>query len=477
LKIETQPLEGHQVQLTVEIEPSVFEEAKIRAAKKIARKVKIPGFRPGKAPYAVILRYAGEESITEEAMEVLIDDVYPKVIEESGIEPYGPGKLNEIKGMEPPVLEFIVPLKATVELGDYLSVKIPYELKEISDQEVEDVITRLLDQQAIIEAVERPAAEGDLVVVSVKGEKLGVDGDASLIDDRAVTINIKTETDDSTGEWPFPGFSRKLVGLSVNDERSFEYSYSDDYTYESLRGVAAKFDIHVNEVKSRSLPEVNDEFAQSVGEFASLDDLRTQIRKDLETHALQDYHDNYDQKVIEEIIGLSTIKFPDMMLDREVEDVIDQLKNRLQRQNMDLDLYLKTRKMDMEALKVETRPVAEKRLKRTLTLLELAEVENIKLDPGELQAETTRTLDQFARVMPEKDFRKLTARDGTSNLIGNIMMEMVIDKTLERIRSLSRGIAPEAEAIVEELPVSVDETDEPISEPEIGETASTTTEE
>ena len=452
MKIETQPLEGHQVQLTVEIEPSLLEEAKVRAAKKIARKVKVPGFRPGKAPYAVVLRFAGEEAIAEEAIEILVEDVYPKIIEESGIEPYGPGSLKDIKSMEPPVFEFVVPLKATVELGDYASVQLPYELEPVPDTRVEEVLSRLREQQAVIETVERPAGETDLVVVKLDAERLDSAEEKAFIEDRTVTIDIKSEEADSTGEWPFPGFSRKLLGLKAGDQQSFEYQYPEDYIQESQRGANVRFEVQVNEVKSRTLPELNDEFAQAVGEFAALEDLRSAILKDVETHERSEYNDEYDEKVMDGVIELSSIKFPTQMLDSEVEDVIRSLDSRLKRQGMDLELYLKTRGMDMEALKAETRPIAEKRLKRTLVLLELAEKENIRVDQEELQLETSRTLEQFARVMPEKDFKKLTARDGTTNLVGNIMMEMVITKTTDRLRSIAQGIVPEiTEAEMQEL--------------------------
>ena len=126
MKIETQELENHRVKLTVETDSAPLEQAKRQAATKLAKRTKIPGFRPGKAPYAMVVKHLGDTVILEEAIEILIDDLYPKVIEEAGVKTYGPGKLDEITSLEPPTFAFIVALAPTVVLGDYRAIRIPY---------------------------------------------------------------------------------------------------------------------------------------------------------------------------------------------------------------------------------------------------------------------------------------------------------------------------------------------------------------
>jgi trigger factor len=143
LKIDTQTTEDHQVKLRVEVEPEQLETAKRRAARQIAKKAKIPGFRPGKAPYHIIERFAGEAAILEDAMDILVQDVYPKALDEIDIKPFGPGTLENIASTDPPVFEFVVPLEAEIELGDYHSLRLPYELKEVTDQDVEKVLENI----------------------------------------------------------------------------------------------------------------------------------------------------------------------------------------------------------------------------------------------------------------------------------------------------------------------------------------------
>jgi trigger factor len=169
--------------------------------------------------------------------------------------------------------------------------------------------------------------------------------------------------------------------------------------------------------------------------------LLTKIHEDLENHALETYNEEYDQQVLTEVTNQSVIKYAPQMLEREIDNVIAQLSDRLSQQNLELELYLKMRKMDMEALRGETRPVAEERLKKTLVLLNLSDVEKIQVKPEDVQAETTRTLEVMSRVLPEKEARRLSDRNVVSNLVGNIMMDMVTKQTVERLRDIARGQA------------------------------------
>jgi len=471
LNIDVERREDHQAKLTVEVESSTFEAAKQRAARHISQHTKIPGFRPGKAPYPVVLRLVGEEAIIEEAVELLVSEIYPKALDEAGVEPYGPGSLEALKSTNPPIFEFLVPLKAEVELGDYESVQQAYELAGVPEQDVETLLNNLVEQHAIIEPAERPVQEGDLVYIKLsamnqqpkEGEK------ETLIEERSLPVNVMAEDGDNTMEWPFPGFSRKLVGLAAGDEASLEYAYPEDTAFSAFKGISAKFMVMVESVKLRVLPDLDDEFAQSVGEFPTLEALRAQIRKNLEEQNEMDYNQEYDEQVLDQVVERSVIKYPPQMLDHEIDHVIEHLGERLERQGMSMDLYLKSRQMEASALREEASPVAESRLKRSLVLLELAETMKIEVTPDDLQEETNRTLEGFARQMSEKDFRKFVSkRENASGLIENIMMDMVIQRTQERLRNMARGLEP----TLEESPVvPEEESPQQLSESEVAESS------
>ena len=445
MKIDKQILDDHQVKLVVEADQEPFDDAKQRAARKLAKKVKIPGFRPGKAPYPVIVRHIGESAIVEEAIEILVNDIYPDAITQAEIEPYSIGSLENIPSLDPPIFEFVIPLKAEVELGNYKEIRLPYTQPTIDEANVEEVIDNLLERQAIIEPVEVPAQDGNLVRIRLEGVKATPrDGESPvLVSDRELPVVIEAAEEDQT-EWPFPGFSRHLLGLSAGEQKELEYTFPDDTEFDNLKGEKALFKVSIEQVNTRTLPELDDEFASSVGDYATLEDLRTAIREELEGQAEQSYNEGYDEELIDQIVDISSIKYPPQMLEQEIENVINRLENNLAQQGLDMDLYLKSRQMDADALKEEVTPVAETRLQKSLVLLELADEEDIQIEPDDLQTATNRTLGEMSSYMQEKDFQRMLRTDeARSNLVGNVMIDMLIDRTQTRIRDIARGLFEE----------------------------------
>lgn len=447
MKIEKQFTEDHQAKLIVELEPQHLEAAKQRAARKIAQKVKIPGFRPGKAPYPVILRTVGEAAILDEAMEFLVNENYPKIIEEAGIKPYGPGSLENIQKMDPPTLEFLVPLDAEVTLGNYQSVRFPYELKPVTDEDVEQTVEDLRDRLAVFEPVERAAEEGDQVYIHLSSERKEVKEGQSLtlIKDREVPVTINPAEKDATKEWPYPGFSRTLLGLKAGDEKVVEYTYPEDAYLESLRSTAAIFRIKIDDIKLRKLPELNNEFAQSVGEFETMEDLRKMVRENLERQGKSEHDEEYNNRVITEILKDTQVKYPPQMLENEIDLMMRQLESRLSEQKLDMPTYLKTRRMEEADLRKEISPAAEARMKRSLTLFEIAKAESIKVEPDELQNETVRTLDSINRMYSPKEARKMVSEPFINNMVTSIAADLTIAHTFERLQSFAKSEAPASE--------------------------------
>ena len=429
------------MKLIVQVEPQALEEAKQRAARKISKQKKIPGFRPGKAPYSVILRTVGEATIFEEAVEMLATDLYPKAIDEAGIEPYGPGLLENIASMEPLTLEFMVPLDAEVTLGDYHSIRLPYEAPVIEDEDVERVLNDLRERQAVLTPVERPAMETDQVTIKLSGERKKVkEGEnPTLVEDRSTTINIKKAGGKTEGEWPYSGFSKKLIGLSAGDQKTVTYTYPKDSEWESLRGQKAEFKFTVESIKSRELPALDDEFAHTIGEYETLEDLRKDIRQSLEEQSLDEHNADYNQQIITELTKDATIKYPPQMLENEIELYIDLLKNRLAQQGLDLETYLKSRQIDEKALHEEVKPLAEQRLKQTLVLFKAARQENITITNEEIEAESSQALAQISKHMTPEQAKKAISEGYILNLVGNISTDLLIRRTYERLQTIAKG--------------------------------------
>ena len=447
MKIETQPRDDHQVTLIVELETEQMEGAKHRAARKISERKSIPGFRPGKAPYEVVVRSFGESVISEEAVDLLLDEVYPRALEEAKLEPAAAGSLEKVENLDKkPKFTFTVPLVPTADLGDYRSIRLAYVWKEPGDDKTEEAINDLRRMYAKTESVSRPIETGDFVMIDLKGTRAKATEDELPAIDRP-GMPVFVSDGDKDDEFPFKGFSKELVGLSGEERKSFSHKYEMGFKDESLQGHKVNFDVHVKMVRGSILPDMNDEFAKQVGPFENIQALRDAVKANLVTQSKADYDDDYFNKLIEKIKEKASIKFPPQVIDHELEHVMEDLKARLAEQGMDMAVYLKSREMDEEQFVAqESRPMARKRLERSLIMDHLAKVEKIEVSRDILQSSFEQTWGEFQR---DAGFKK--SMRGKSQppkrLMNSVAMESAnrayIQQTLNRLKEIATGQAPE----------------------------------
>lgn len=448
MKIDQKALDDHQVQLTVEVEAEALNIARRKAARQIASRVKVPGFRPGKAPFSVIEKQVGSEAIQEEAIDIMLEEVYPQVLEESGVKPYGPGTLEKIEeDKEPHVFEFRVPLSPEVSLGDYKSIRVPLKKKKVSKKDIEGVINNLREQQAVLQPVERAAEDGDMVYIQLSANKLKADdkGNTELLNERRYPVVIEKEDVDSGNEWPFPGFSRNLIGLSAKDEKEIAYTYSDDSEFEDLRGEKATFNLSVEEIKDRVLPKLDDEFAKSVGEYKDVSALQAEVELSLKGNFEQQQKDEHENSIVEKILADAKIKFPPQMLDHEIEHYIEDLGPQLASQGMDMETYLKSRQMEMAELQDEVRPNVEERLKKSLVLMEVSKQEKIEVSEADIQDLVQKKIVRLQELLSEDEARRSLTGEALQGLVSQTMTEEIIGRTLTRLGLISLGKADEEE--------------------------------
>ncbi len=237
MKLETTPRDDHQVNVVAEFENSDLEAYMHKAARRIAERSKIPGFRPGKAPYSVVLRMYGDEAVREQAIEILVDDKYPAILDEAKIEASGAGKLDDIISTDPPKFSFIIPLSPVVEMGDLASVKKDYVEPVISDDQVDEAIKRVLSSYATPTDVERPAQEGDLVNMELSADYVKVpEGEEKSFIAKTPHQAIIGENDMRKETWPFEDFSKNLIGLKSGETKTFTHAYPKDDPVEKLQG-------------------------------------------------------------------------------------------------------------------------------------------------------------------------------------------------------------------------------------------------
>ncbi len=440
MKIEKEFLEDHQIKLNVVIEADPWERSKRQAARKLAKRVKIPGFRPGKAPYHVIVRSVGEGTIVEEALELLVDDLYPKVIDEAEIEPYGPGTLEEVKELDPPTLDFVIPLQPEVEVGDYKALEIDYEPPEVSDDEIDEAIENMRSQHALTEPVERPAAEDDIVYMRVSGKRLDVkdEEEAQLYDQQFSSARLGQE-DSPTDRQFFEGFSEQLLGMAPQEEKTFEHTYPKDYEDEDLQGAEVEFNVVVTNVQSFSLPDLDDEFAKTASDFDTLEDLRADITTRVQEQSAQVYDDEYETEVVKTLIEESKLSYPPQMVENEKKDILTNLDYRLSQQGLNKDFYLQYRGISEEEFEEEIDEAAVDNVKRTLVLYEVANTEEIKPDPEKFNQTTESAIGSITQEMTPKEVKDMQKGGQMANLITNIAADLTLRQTVLYLSAIAKG--------------------------------------
>ena len=442
MKIEQTYLEDHQIEVTVEADQDTFEKAKHVAAKELAKGKKIPGYRPGKAPYQLIVNHFGESAIIDHALEHFLDDIYPKILEEVEQEPYGPGQVKEIKSFEPPTFIFNIPLQPEVTLGDYREIRIKFKKTKVTSKDLDEVIERMLSQQASVEVVEHAAEEGNLVDTSLDSypaENDPEDDENYLLKNQPLPVMIKSKEEDSTKEWPFPGFSRQLLGVSAGDSLELTYEFPEDETVdEDYRGKEVLYKVSVEGIRERVLPELDDEFVKTISDLETVKELKEQIQEELSAQREIEEENTYINQILEAVLEDAEVKYPPQMLDNEIEGEVRELEARLKSQGMDLEMYLGIQDLEEEGLREQIKPNAEKRIIQGLLIGKISESEDLDIDPEDITGEFQSIIqDHFG---DDESRRTDYMKSGDSvALLNRVSSQVITRKTLDFLVAVAKG--------------------------------------
>ncbi len=429
MKIETQRNDDCTLALTVEVEDERVQPALRAAARDISKRYPIPGFRPGKAPYETVLRQVGEGALYEAALEKLGQKVYEEALDQEKIEAIAPGSLEDVQ-LKPMVLKFAVPLKPEVNLGDYRALRVEYTPPTVSDEALNEALEQLRERQAVLEPAERPAALQDVTTLDVNGYlNEGQNPSDFLLADKDVALLL-----DEKADWPMVGFAPQIVGMKAGEEKKFDLAFPDDYANESLRGQAAHFEVTCKEVKSRSLPGWSDDLAKEIGDYETLDDLRTKVRAELVEQAEHNSGRDYTREVVDKLVEEATVKYPPVLLEHELDDMLEDLDRRLREQRLTLDDYLKIEKKTKEALREEYKPQAENRLKRALVLSTVVELEGLEVSPADIENQIAALSAPFGEHADK--LRQTFASDAGRRMVAS---DLLTNKALARLTALAKG--------------------------------------
>ncbi|MBO8141782.1 MAG: trigger factor [Firmicutes bacterium] len=389
-----------RVVLEVEVEPQRVEQSVNNVYRRLARQVRIPGFRPGKAPRPVVERHVGKDTLYQEAFEELIPEAYREAVRAADIEPVAQAKIDilEYGSGKPLRFKAEVDVKPEVKLGQYRGLKVEKRRPRVTDEAVDAFVEGIRQRHAeLVEAGKPQLEKGDYAVIDYEG----------LIDGKPFRGGAgRGETVEVGGAAVLPEFSDQLIGMAPGDEREFEVTFPEN-SREDIAGKTAKFRVTLHGIKQKRLPELDDEFAKDAGDYETLEELRADVRRRLEEAAEEDAEAAMRQKLLEQAVAAAEVDVPPVMVEQELARVLDELAMSLVQNGITVEQYLKSSGQTEEQLAERFRDTALARVKADLVLEAVARAE--QLIPSE--EEVDARLVQLLGSAPDEKRREQFLRD------------------------------------------------------------------
>ena len=423
--------------IVIEVEKAEFDAALTKAYNKARKDIFVPGFRKGKAPRKVVEGMYGAKVFYEDAVNEIYPDLYEKAIVEQAIKAVGTAYISKLDDGEDGgvVLTMETDLYPEVTLGDYKGLEVPKADVNVTDEEVEAEIDRMAERNSRIETVDRPAQEGDTVVLDFEGFDNGVPFEGG----KGEKYSLKL------GSHQFvPGFEEALVGVSAGEEKDVNVTFPENYTPE-LAGKPVVFKCKIHEVKETILPEKDDEFAKDVSEFDTLDALRADIRTKRENERSEAVERAFESAVVEKAAANMTCDIPASMIEEQLDKHLEQFAYQLQMNGMKLDDYAKMMGGDMSSLRASMRPMAETTVRNNVLLDAVAAAENITVSDEEVNDEIKKLAEQYSM---EED--KVRAAVGEESLKTDLAAKKAMKLLVESAVATEMPKAEEKEASKEE---------------------------
>lgn len=457
LTIQTEEDSERQLKVTVEVPEDQVQAQMKRTARDFARQVNIPGFRRGKVPYNILVQRIGEDAIRADAVEEMLESVFVEALEEIDEIPYRQPSLDDIE-MKPLVLKITIPLEPTVKLGDYRAIRREIQSVEVTEEALEEALERIRDQHEILEPVDRPAEFGDLITVS---------GEGKIDDEDGEEIWHEHETDlvlDPEKLFPNLPFAENLLGMSAGETKEFGFTFPEDYEDEELAGRKASFEVSMEQVQSREVPELTDEMAQEEGDYETVDELREGLEKELYEQAERQAKSDLLDDVVDEMLAEAEINYPPAVVESELDDTLERFKDQVTRSGWQWDDYLKLQSLNEDSLREEWREEAIERVRRSLVLRQFIEEEKLSVSPAEIDSAVDDRLGQFGENEELQDqLRSIFTQGEGLDMMTN---EILMDKVQQRVEDIVTGNAPDLETLeavdetADEFTVDIDEEEE-----------------
>ena len=482
LTIHTEEDKERQLAVTIEVEEKRVDKAMRKTARKLAGRINIPGFRRGKAPYSVLVRQFGQESIRADTIDEIIQPIFEEALTEIEEVPFAQATFDDME-MEPLVLKFTIPLAPQITLGDYRELRKEIEPVVVSDEALADALERVQSSHQVLEVVERGVELGDMVTLSGVGELVAeeveedaeetvrplegtgavsepsdspeseeteettsLEEDANHIIEEAMERIIFNEehTDlvmDSEKLFPNTPFVENVVGMVAGDEREFRFTFSDEHEDEELAGKEVEFKIEVLEVQSRDLPELDDELAKQEGEYETVDELRDGLKKQLQTQAETEANNQMVEDMIDDLLKDAELVYPPAAIKSELDGMVENFKSQATRSGWEWDDFLMMQGQNEDDLREEFKEAAVKRLERQLVLRQLILEEKLTVEANDVD----ELLDERVAAFGDNEELQESMRNYYQSGYGFDMIssEILMNKAHKRIEAILTGTAPD----------------------------------
>ena len=439
MKITQDDVVDNQTALHIELEEEDLGPYLDRGYQRIANQIVIPGFRKGKAPRRVVESMVGRESLLNEVLDSMVFESVGKAIEEQELDSVGIPKIDDVD-LDPVQFTAVVPLRPEIDLGAYEDIRVEFEESDVTDEQIDERLQAIRESLGTWEPVERPAQFGDMAVINMTSE---VEGESRWQGEESSFFMAED------GRYPVPGFAAELVDLEIGQPTEFTLEVPEDFTDASLVGKEASFNVTVTEVRERVLPELTDEFAQGLPDgFADLEALTTAVREGMASESEMQTQMEYRDSVIEALLESASFTIPPVVIETEIERIQDSQRRSLENANIQVSDYLAAIGMTEEQAEQEAEEQAEQRVRRSLVINKLADLEEVEVTDPEID-------EQFNQLYAGQRMRRQERRDLRNSLSDRIRYDKAIDAMVSIAKGERDGDAtPEEQNEESEVPDS-----------------------
>lgn len=432
MKATWEKIEKNLGVLEVEVEAERVASALDKAFQKVVKKINVPGFRKGKVPRAIFESRFGVESLYQDAIDILLPEVYTEAIDETNIFPVDRPEVDveQFEKGQPFKFKAKVTVKPEVTLGDYKGIEVAAINTEVSEEELNEELTRMQERHAELVVIDEEAAQnGDVTVIDFDGSVDGVPFEGGKGERYSLELGSNSF---------IPGFEDQVVGMATGDFKDVTVTFPETYHAEELAGKEAVFKVKVHEIKRKQLPELDDEFAKDVSEFDTLDEYKEDLKKQIAARKENEGKAARESAVVEAVGANAEVEIPEAMVQTEVQNMVRDFDNRLRAQGMNLDLFLNFSGQTIEDLQGQMKADAEKRVRNNLVLEQIAKAEKIEATEEEITKELADMSDAYKRS-PE-EIRNILAANGA---LSSLNEEVLLRKTIEFLLANSKEVPAE----------------------------------